>query len=431
MNSVNLERIPHLPGVYIIKDKFDKIIYIGKAKDLRKRVSSYFSSQADLSFKTANIKLLAFKIDFIITDSEREALIIERRLISEFKPFFNVLWKDSKTYPYIVITDEDYPRILITRNKKIKGKYFGPYPKVEIIKNLVEKLKDLKIINLRRCNWNFSKDKPLDEKKRERCIYYHTFQCPSPCDNKRITYKEYIKLVRNVKYFLKGKYQRLVGYFKEQMTIFSEKLDFEKAKIARDAIRAIEHISERVSINETNLNEIEKKADFTKVLIGLKEKLQLKNIPYHIESFDISNLFNKYACGGMVCFINGKKNTEHYRRYRIKMMVKKGSDDYAMIYEVVKRRIKELKEKNEKVDLFLIDGGKGQLNAAYKAIKEESFNVDLISIAKKNEEIYTSKKKFVFEKDLEELLFIEKIRDETHRFAVSYHRKLRTKDFLI
>jgi len=184
MNIQNLNKIPHLPGVYIFKDRYDKVIYIGKAKDLKKRVSSYFSGKSDSSYKISGIRLLSFKIDFIICDSEREALIAERRLISEFKPFFNVLWKDSKRYPYIVITKEDFPRLLITRNIEIKGKYFGPYPKTDMIKKLIDKLRDIKIINLRFCNYEFSLAKPLDRKKIDRCVYYHTRQCPSPCDPK-------------------------------------------------------------------------------------------------------------------------------------------------------------------------------------------------------------------------------------------------------
>ncbi len=433
MNIQNLNKIPHLPGVYIFKDRYDKVIYIGKAKDLKKRVSSYFSGKSDSSYKISGIRLLSFKIDFIICDSEREALIAERRLISEFKPFFNVLWKDSKRYPYIVITKEDFPRLLITRNIEIKGKYFGPYPKTDMIKKLIDKLRDIKIINLRFCNYEFSLAKPLDRKKIDRCVYYHTRQCPSPCDPKIISIKHYKDIVKNSLDFFSGRYDKVKDYFFKKMKQSSEKLDYENAKIYRDAIEAIDHINERVTIRETEIKEIESKADFTKTLIGLKERLNLNKIPYHIESFDISNLLNKYTVCGMVCFINGKKNHSHYRRYKINFVTQKGSNDYAMIYEAVKRRIAEIKKNKDIIpDLFLIDGGKGQLFSAFKALKEHNLNTDIISLAKKNEEIYKIdfKNSIIFEKDSPELLFLMSVRDETHRFAISYHKKLRSRRLL-
>ena len=432
--SIDINKIPELPGVYIIKDLYERIIYIGKSKNLKKRVGSYFVKKSDEDFKTASIKLLAFKMDFIICDSEREALIVERKLISEHSPFFNTLWKDSKTYPYIAITKEDFPRILITRSNKIKGSYFGPYPKSDITKKLIEKLSELKIINLRKCNHNFSIKKPLSKNIINKCIYYHTGQCVSPCDSEKISLSEYKKLVLNAKKFFQGEHYELMKYFKEKMKKSSKNLDFENAKIYRDAMRAIEHIYERVSVNERNLKEIELKANFTNTLISIKEKLELKKIPYHIESFDISNLYNRWAVGGMVCFVNGKKNHSHYRHFKIKSTVDKGSNDYMMIQEIVKRRLMQCIKNNEGFpDLLLIDGGRGQISMAFRAAKELKLDIDIISIAKSNEEIYTLYKKepYSFEKDSNELLFLRMVRDETHRFAIGYHRKLRAKEFLI
>jgi excinuclease ABC subunit C len=430
---MDLSKIPTLPGVYIIKDYYDKIIYIGKAKNLKKRVSSYFIGSSD-SFKTANIRIFAHKIDFIICDSEREALVIERRLINQHQPFFNVIWKDSKTYPYIVITDEDFPRIIITRKKNIKGKYFGPYPKVEILKKLIEKLFELKILNLRRCKYDFDLKNPLDHKKIDRCIYYHTNQCPSPCDPKKISKKDYYVFVKNAINFFNGKHSKLIEKFKEYMKRASDELRYEEAQIFYNAIKAIEHIYERVSVNETNLEEIEKKYDFTKTLLEAKEILNLKKIPYHIEAFDISNLLNRYAVGASVCFINGHKNKSHYRYFKIKNTVEKGSDDYIMIYEVVKRRLSQILKDDKNIpDLILIDGGKGQLNMAKKALDELGIKTDIISLAKKEELIYTLDKNdpICLEKDNKVLLFFMSIRDEIHRFVITYHRKLRSKEFLI
>ena len=430
---MDLSKIPELPGVYLIKDRYDKIIYIGKAKNLKKRVSSYFTGSSS-SYKTANIRLFSHKIDFIICDSEREALVIERRLINQYQPFFNVLWKDSKTYPYVVITDEDFPRILITRKRNIKGRYFGPYPKVEMIKKLIEKLFELKILNLRRCKYDFNLKNPLDSKKRDRCIYYHTGQCPSPCDEKRISKKEYSIFVKNALNFFKGRHLRLIEEFRRNMKIASDELRFEDAQVFYNAIKAIEHIYERVSINETSISEIEKKYDFTKTLIQTKDILNLSNIPYHIEAFDISNLLNRYAVGASVCFINGHKNHSHYRYFRIKNTVDKGSNDYIMIYEAIKRRISQIIKNSEKLpDLILIDGGVGQLNMAKKALDELSVKTDLVSLAKKEEVLYTLNldKPLRLEKDHPVLLFLMSIRDEIHRFVLNYHRKIRSKEFLL
>lgn len=429
---ISLDKIPHLPGVYIIKDRYSKIIYIGKAKDLNKRVRSYFSKNADSNIKTRNIKLFAFKIDFIICDSEREALVIERKLISLYKPIFNVMWKDSKSYPYVVITNEDYPRLLITRKQNIKGKYFGPYPHSDVVKKLIEKLRDIGFIKLRKCNYNFSIENPLDEKKRERCVYYHTMQCPAPCNPERIDISEYKRYVKTVKDFFSMKHSSLINEFEKKMKEHSEKLEFEKAKEYRDFIEAINHIYERVSINETKIEDIEKKHNFTSILISIKEKLELKNIPYHIESFDVSNIMNKYIVGASVCFINGIKNHSHYRRFKSRFEPQKaGSNDYAVMHEIVKRRYDEEKDYP---DLVLIDGGKGQLESAIKAFRELGIKkTDIISIAKEEEIIFTenSKNPIILPKDSPELLFIMSIRDETHRFAVSYHRKLRDSHFML
>lgn len=429
---IDLSKIPPLPGVYIIKDRYSKIIYIGKAKNLRKRVKSYFSKSADLNFKTRNIKLFAFSIDFIICDSEREALIVERKLISVNKPVFNVMWKDSKTYPYVVLTDEDFPRLVVTRKGNLKGSYFGPYPHSDIIKRLIERLSDIKFINLRKCNYEFSVENPLPESKKQKCIYYHTMQCPAPCDANRITRKDYMKLVNRVKKFFLMRHLSLIREFDKKMKQHSDRLEFEKAKEYRDFINAINHIYERVSVNERDIKDIEKKFNFTELLLDIKEKLALKNIPYHIESFDVSNLFNKYIVGVCVCYINGFKNHSHYRRFKSRLeSFKNSGDDFQVIYEIVKRRYDDEKDIP---DLIIVDGGKGQLNSALKALREAGINrSDLIAIAKEEEKIYTlnSDEAIILKKDSPELVFITAVRDETHRFAITYHRKLRDSNFLV
>lgn len=436
MSEINLNEIPHLPGVYIIRDRFRNIIYIGKAKDLNNRVKSYFTDSSDLSFKISNIKMLAHKIDFVICDSEREALILERELIKKEQPFFNVMWKDSKSYPYIKITNEDFPRIFLTRKKlDDKAYYFGPYPKVEIVRKLLENLDKIKLFNLRKCKYSFDRKNPLDRKKMEKCIYYHTYQCPAPCDTLRISYKEYRKLVKIAVDFLKGKYTKLKKQFEKEMKKYSDSMEYEKAMMYRDFIKSIEHIYERVSFNQLTVDEIKRKLDTTSILLKLKNVLNLKRIPYHIEAFDVSNLFNKYSVATSVCFINGKKNTSHYRYFKMRFVPdKKGGNDFAMIYEAVKRRLNQILNSGENIpDLILIDGGKGQLAMAEKVLKELKIKTDLISLAKENEEIYIpgKSKPVVLDKSSDELLYLIRIRDEVHRFSVSYHRKLRSRDYLV
>ncbi|MCX7641323.1 MAG: GIY-YIG nuclease family protein [Elusimicrobiales bacterium] len=429
---INLSNIPSLPGVYIIKDKFGKIIYVGKSKNLKKRVRSYYSKNSADEYKIKNIKLFAFKIEFIICDSERESLVLERKLISIHNPIFNTMWKDSKTYPYVLITSEVFPRIIITRKKNISGNYYGPYPYLELVKKIVYKLRDIGFINLRRCNYEFSIKKPLDIKKRERCIYYHTFQCCAPCDEKRISKLEYNKIVSRVKKFFSLKHSSLIKEFEKRMKEYSQNLEFEKAKEYRDFIDAINHIYERVTVDEAKLEDIEKKYNLTSVLITLKEKLNLKKVPYHIESFDVSNIMNKYICGVCVCFINGVKNHYHYRKFKSRFIPNKfGGNDYAVMYEIVKRRFANEKDLP---DLIIIDGGKGQLEVARKAVYDCGLkNIDIISIAKGNESIYTlnSEEVILLEPDSKELLFLISIRDETHRFAVNYHKKLRESHFIL
>lgn len=429
---MDLAHIPEVCGVYLFKDSSFSIIYVGKAKNLRKRVSQYFYKKALESWKTANLQLLTKEIDFIPCASEREALLIERYLINKYQPFFNVLWKDSKTYPYVKITKEDFPRLLLTRKKIEDGaKYFGPYPKVETIRNIFNSLKSIKLINLRRCNFSFSLEKPLSRQKMLHCVYYHTEQCPAPCDSQRISKKEYDKLVKRAISFFNGEHQKLILDLKKQMQEYSQKLEYEKAALCRDFIKSLEHISEKVLIREMDLKELSGRFEFVDISKILKENLSLSSFPSHIEAFDVSGIFGKYTVGASVCFVNGQPNQSHWRHYKIRYKnPHSGSDDFAMMYEIVYRRLKRIKESGEKFpDLLLIDGGKGQLNMALKAAKDLSIQIDIISIAKGNEEIYSPKSKepFVFEKDNPALNFLRRIRDEVHRFGITYHRKLREK----
>ena len=376
---MNISHLPNTPGVYIMRDNAGTILYIGKAKNLHKRVSQYFLKNAGTGWKIPNLTALIREIDYISCSSEREALIFEKKLIQKFQPFFNALWKDGKSYPYIKITkNEDYPRLTLTRKKlKDKAAYFGPYPKVEAIKTLLNYLRQIKYINLRRCEYDFSKVRELPARKIDSCIYYHTSQCPAPCCGK-ISKKDYAKIVDRTILFLKGDFSTLLSDFSKKMKTHSKRLEYEKAKLYRDFIKAIEHLSQKVRITKCSESILTEELSKTKAATILKNILGLKTPPTHIEAFDTSSLFSKNAVGSSVCFIGAKKNPSHYRKYKIKYSapLKRGSNDFEMIKEIVKRRLNQIKKsKPGKPDLFLIDGGKGQLNAALKAMSEINFNI--------------------------------------------------------
>ena len=433
---MNISHLPNSPGVYIMRDNTSKIIYIGKAKNILKRVSNYFLKNAGASdWKIPNLTALIQTIDYISCASEREALLIEKELIKKFQPFFNVLWKDGKSYPYIKVTlQDDFPRLILTRRKiKDKALYLGPYPKVEGIKHLLNHLWKIKFINLRRCKFEFSQKKKLSSTKINSCIYYHTLQCPAPCDNK-ISKKEYLKIVERIILFLKGNFSTLMTDFSKNMKKCSGNLEYEKAKMYHDFIKAISHLSEKVRINAFPKVQLDTELSKTNATTQLKAILGLKKPPSHIETFDTSSLFARDAVGSSVCFINGEKNTSYYRRYKIKYSapLKYGSNDFEMIKEIVSRRLAQIQRaKKPNPDLFLIDGGKGQLKMALMAMKESGLKIPIIALSKEYEEIHVpGKTPLRLELNNYALKLLQRMRDEAHRFAITYHRKLRNAELL-
>ena len=402
--------IPHLPGVYIMKDASGEALYIGKAKDLSKRVSSYFQKSRP---RTAKQMLLLEKVkglDYVITGSEEEALIYEASLVKEKKPKYNVELKDDKSFPLLKITLNDkFPRLTITRKKLDDGsRYFGPYTKVKLLRNAVSILKN--IFPLRIC-------KKIPD---ELCLAYHIGQCLGPCI-KRIDEKSYNEIVEQLILFLEGKKTRLTRELTEKMKYFADKKDFERAAVIRNRLSALVEVSDK------------KTADYSSwgnVALKLKKILRLPCLPFKIEAFDVSNISGKEAAGSMVYFNNGLPDKSNYRKFRIKSV--KGVDDYAMIREIVARRYKRLKEENKKFpDLIVIDGGKGHLGAAYEELlKLNVSHVPVIGIAKEEEKIYTlgSSEPLDINRDSEILHFIQNIRDEAHRFALKYHHALRRKN---
>lgn len=402
-----IKNIPHLPGVYIMKGASGETLYIGKAKDLSKRVSSYFKESTPKTAKLIQLLEKVINLDYVITGSEEEALIYEASLVKERKPRYNVVLKDDKSFPFLKITlNERFPRLIITRKKADDGsRYFGPYTKAGLLRNAVSILKN--IFPLRIC-----KKIPGGL-----CLAYHIGQCLGPCVNK-VDEKAYNEIIRQLILFLEGRKTELIRELTDKMKGFADKKDFENAAIIRNRLSSLLEVSDR------------KTADYSSwgnVALKLKKILKLPALPFKIEAFDVSNISGREAAGSMVYFNNGLPDKSNYRKFRIKNV--KGIDDYAMMREIVSRRYKRLKEEGKDFpDLIIIDGGKGHLTAAYEELLKLNLgNIPVIGIAKEEEKIYTlvSQEPLDINRDSEILHFIQSVRDEAHRFALKYHHVLR------
>jgi excinuclease ABC subunit C len=421
--------LPHKTGVYIMCDAGGEILYIGKAIDLAKRVAQYFNPNKD-DVKNQALAPLIRRIDYILCESEREALLLERRLINENQPFFNVMWKDGKTYPYLKISlGDDFPRIFTTRRKaRDGGAYFGPFPRVGPVRGLLRYLWKQKMFPLRPCNWDFSTTKPLDPRKIKNCLYYHTKECPAPCAGK-ISPEDYRKIADRAVLFFKGQYKDLKGEFERDMKAASSALQYEKAALLRDNMLALGLMGERVRIRAVEADSVGGHVAATQSVTALQQALELSTPPVHVECFDISHFQGHQTVASMVCFVGGKPHRDHYRKFKIRDVA--GIDDFKSMHEAVFRRYKRLQaEKARLPDLVLIDGGKGQLGAAMGALSELKLKIPLASIAKRIEEVFVPNKaeSYVLPVGSPALNLIQRLRDEAHRFGVSFHRNLRDKN---
>ncbi|MCX5792695.1 MAG: excinuclease ABC subunit UvrC [Elusimicrobia bacterium] len=427
---MDLSHLPDGPGVYLMRDVTGSVLYVGKAKDLRHRVAQYFrKNPSDTRGKIPNLVALIRSIDYVASASEREALLTERQLIYSLQPFFNEMWKDSKSYPYLELTREDFPRLIFTRRRaRDGGRYFGPYPKVEPLKKLTAYLWRIKFINLRRCRWEFSEARPLDERKIKACLYFHTGQCTAPCAGK-ISKTAYSALTNRVADFLKGDFEKLRLVFKARMQRASGELAYEQAGMYRDFLGAFDHMAERVAVHKLDEDFLAQATRRTGAVTELKKALGLARPPVHIEAFDTSSLFGRQAVGSSVCFINGEKNTAHYRKYRINFEnTPEGGNDFAMMEEIVGRRLAQFKKNKEELpDLLLIDGGPGQLAAAMKALRAAGLKIPVIGLAKRLEEVFMPSRALplLLDRANPGLRLLQALRDEAHRFGITYHRLLR------
>lgn len=536
-----LKSIPSNPGVYIMKDADDKVLYVGKAISLSNRVKSYFQAGAKPHALTPSMIPQVRDIDYIITDSEVEALILENNLVQKYKPKYNIKLKDDKRYPYLKVTTEDFPRIIMTRIVERDGsKYFGPYVHSKATRQTIKEI--TKAFPIRTCNLDLS-----GEKKHRPCLNYHIGRCLAPCAG--IASKDDCQdVAKNVCSFLRGNADDVLKNLSEKMIESSTNLEFERAAQIRDRINSIQQILEKQKVSSSDgedqdvigfsqndddacvmlfmvrggklqdqehffmngtegstpiniltafieqyyhdasfvpktiilQNDIEMpeaieqwlsekrgsavtlhvpqkgkklemvemaaknaasilerdkaltvfKKDDNPALIGLRDVLSLPRQPSRIDCFDISNLGGSLAVGSMVVFQDGEPNKSEYRRYRIRTV--EGQDDFAMMQEVIGRRLRSAMEGDTPLpDLIIVDGGKGQLSTAVKVLKE--FNLDstqpIIGLAKKQEHIFLPGESdpLILDDHSPILHLLQRIRDEAHRFAVSYHRKLREK----
>lgn len=516
------ENLPKKPGVYIMRDANDEIIYIGKAKNLISRVRSYFREKLDRP-KTQILMSHFDSLEYIVTNSEKEALILEATLIKKHRPRYNVQLKDDKRYPYVKITNEKYPRLIITRNITKNGIYYGPFTDVASVKKTVKFLKSL--FKIRTCR---NMDGP--------CLNSQIDLCYAPCSGE-ISKEEYDEIINKIDLFFQGKYSVIVKNLKKEMAEAAENEQFEKAAVLRDQITSIEeimekqfvdlvdddldqdviaiaptdnevvviimpirngkivgrddflmsgsqyesnseilfafiqqyygfnrHIPKQILLNEpiddTELleewlsdlrgnkvyikvpmkgvklrlvNMAQKNAEIIKhqkkamenSLIELKKYLKLDKLPRIIEGYDISNISGKFAVGSKVSFKDAKPNKKKYKRFKIETS---GPNDFAMMKELLTRRLKMI-DTDEEPDLIVIDGGKGQLGMACEVLDELNLaHIPIIGLAKEFEEIYipNSKRPIIIPKNNKALHLLQQVRDESHRFAITYHRKLRS-----
>lgn len=530
--------IPAQPGIYKYFDNNDELLYVGKAKHLRKRVSSYFS-KTFTSYKTYELVQRIARIEFTIVSSEQDAFLLENTLIKQFQPRFNINLKDDKTYPFIVIKNEPFPRVFLTRKKVNDGsEYLGPYTSVKKVRELLEFIKQT--IQLRNCSLNLSETN-IKKEKYKVCLEYHLGNCKGPCEGLQ-TADDYIENLIQLKNLLRGNLAPVIRHFKEEMKKLAAELAFEKASLVKKKIDFLENYQSRSivantktgsidvfsilkekeiayvnylmvrngAIIQTQTNKVEthldeepeeilsfsvaqlrdtfnsdaaeiivpfnidypqnevivtvpkggdkkkllalseknanhfieelkakerlklniKNADMFKVLEQLQKDLQLQDMPVHIECFDNSNFQGSYPVSAMVCFKNGVPSKNDYRKFNVKTV--EGINDFATMKEAVFRRYKRVKDEGQFFpQLVIIDGGKGQLSAANEAIAELGLTgkTTLMGLAKNEEEIFftgdTSSLKLPYNGS--SLKIIRRIRNEVHRFGITFHRQKRSK----
>lgn len=420
---------PTTPGVYLMKDNAGRVIYVGKAKNLRARAGSYFLKAAALDRRTADLVREIHDIDFLDAESEVDALLVEARLVKDIQPKFNQELKDDKTFPYLEISiREDFPRVEFTREPKSRGtKLYGPFASAGGLRGALQVLQ--KIFKFRTCTLDIDDG---DEKWRwfRPCLLASINQCTAPC-NLRISKEDYGRDIHRLRMFLEGKKKQLLKEMHAEMQEAAKNLIFEKAARLRDEIHLLETLDNRGELDENVQPEVFF-IDPKKGLAGLKKVLKLNEVPRTIEGVDIAHLGGEETVASLVQFIDGLPFKPGYKRYRIRGV--QGIDDFRSIHEVVARRFARLHDEAEVFpDILLIDGGKGQLSAAMAAFTELGIQPPtVISIAKRKEELFVpgQDEPIRLSRHSYALRLVQYVRDEAHRFAQHYHHLLRRKSTL-
>jgi len=421
-----VREFPQTPGCYLMKDEAGRVIYVGKAKNLRSRAGSYFLKAAGEERRTAGWVHEICDIDFVQCDSEVDALLVEARLIKDVQPKHNKELKDDKTFPYLQITThEDFPRVEVTREPRGKGvKLYGPFANAGALRGAVQVLQ--KIFQFRTCTLDIDADDQRWKWFRP-CLLASIKQCTAPC-NLRIGKDDYRRDIRKLHKFLEGGKTALIEDLRKDMMAASAALHYEKAARLRDEIRMLETLADRGELDTHAQPEVFY-IDPRKGLGGLKRVLKLDKTPRTIEGVDIAHLAGRETVASLVQFIDGLPFKPGYRRYQIRDVA--GVDDFRSIHEVVARRFHRLHEDGEVFpDILLIDGGKGQLSAAMAAFGQ--LNIEppvVISLAKREEEIFRpgESESIRLGRNAFALRLLQYVRDEAHRFAQHYHHMLRRK----
>jgi len=425
-----IRHLPKTPGVYLFKDSKGRVLYVGKAKDLRNRVSSYFQNSADL-IKTrgpdiANMIAQARDIDFLDCETEVDALLQENRLIKDIQPPYNERLRDDKSFPYLEITtSDDFPGVYVTRKPRIKGsKLYGPFVSAVGLRDAVNAMQ--KVFKFRTCEMEID---AKDENRRHfrPCLLHSIKQCTAPCAD-LISKEEYRKDINRLKKFLVSKRSVMLRQLQREMEQAAQEMRYEEAAKIRNEIRALESLS----LSGDPEADVQPEVFYIDPRDGLNKLgdiLELEQPPRIIEGIDIANLQGGESCGSLVRFIDGKPFKSGYRRFKIKTV--EGMDDYAMIKEVVQRRYRYAAGGEELYpDVILIDGGLGQLHAALSAFDDMDLRPPMvISLAKREEEIYIQarRKPIRLHRNNPALRVLQQVRDEAHRFAQHYHHILRRK----
>ncbi len=424
-----ISQFPTSPGVYLFKDNTGVVLYVGKAKSLRNRVASYFQPSADLD-RTRNERIermvrdLVADVDVLECESEVDALLRESRLIKDIRPKFNAAQKDQKTYPYLqVTTREDFPRVCITREPASKNvRLYGPFVSPSDLRAALPMMQ--RVFKFRTCKLDIDADDDTRERFRP-CILHSIRQCTAPCAA-RVGKQDYARQIQHLRQFLESKGTQLKRELNQQMQQAAKDLEFERAAELRDELKALEGLQKRGLVHEHAQPEaftMDRRAGMER----LGKLLDTEAVPRTIEGIDIAHLDGGELCGSSVSFIDGKPFKSGYRRYKIRTV--EGNDDFASIREVVWRRYKYAGMNAELFpDIILIDGGRGQLSAAYSAFDELEFTPPrLLSLAKKNEEVFVHgrDKPLKLSRHDPALRILQSVRDEAHRFVQHYHHILR------